>query len=386
MSLVLVSAGDASGDLHAAAFVEALRRLRPEARFCGLGGEALAAAGVEIRVPQREIAVGGLVEVLPSVRRVFRAWGTLGRLLAAPDAGERPGLAVLVDAPDFHLPLAKRARRAGVPVLYYVSPQVWAWRRRRIRTLARRVDRLAAIFPFEPALYAGTGLRVDFVGHPLVDPLAALARRLDGPAARATLGLPADPPLVLLLPGSRRNELAHHLGVMLESARALHARRPDVRFVLAVAPTLARDDVAARIAQARLPVEVVPSLVEGRAHEAILAADVVLAKPGTSTIEVALLARPLVVVGRANALTAALARRLVALPSLVMPNLIAGGPVVPELLQHEARPERVAAALEALLGGPARSLVLERLAAVRTRLGRGGASERTAAIAAEMLG
>jgi len=385
MSLVLVSAGDASGDLHAAGFVEALRRLRPETRFCGLGGEALARAGVEIRVPQREIAIGGLVEVLPSLRRVFRAWDTLGHILSAPDPAARPRLAVLVDAPDFHLPLAKRARRAGVPVLYYVSPQVWAWRRRRIRTLARRVDRLAAIFPFEPALYAGSGLRVDFVGHPLVDSLGDLTRRLDAKAAREALGLPVAPPLVLLLPGSRRNELAHHLGVMLESARVLHARRPDVRFALAVAPSLARDDVAARVAAASLPAGAAPTLVDGRAHEAILASDVVLAKPGTSTIEVALLARPLVVVGRANALTALLARRLVSLPSLVMPNLIAGAPVVPEFLQHEARPERIAAALEALLAGPARELALERLAAVRARLGAGGAAERTAAIAAEML-
>jgi len=385
MTRVLVSAGDASGDLHAAGLVAALRRLRPDTRFCGLGGDAMAAAGVELLVHQREIAIGGLVEVLSSLRRVFAAWDALGRALAASDPAERPRLAVLVDAPDFNLPLAKRARRAGVPVLYYVSPQVWAWRRGRIRTLARRADRLAAIFPFEPSLYAGTGLRVDFVGHPLVDSLGALARELDAKSARVRLGLPEAAPLVLLMPGSRRNELDHHLDVMLASARALHARRPDVRFALAVAPSLAREDVAARVAAARLPAGAEPVLVAGRAHEAILAADVVLAKPGTSTIEVALLARPLVVVGRANALTVALARRLVALPSLAMPNLIAGAPVVPEFLQRDARPERIAAALEALLAGPARELALERLAAVRARLGAGGAAERTAAIAAEML-
>lgn len=386
MSLVLVSAGDASGDLHAAGLVEALRRLRPTTRFCGLGGAAMAAAGVELRVPQREIAIGGLIEVLPSLCRVIRAWSTLGRVLVPPDPAERPRLAVLVDAPDFHLPLAKRAQRAGVPVLYYVSPQVWAWRRHRIRAMARRVDRLAAIFPFEAALYTGTGLRVDFVGHPLVDSLGALARRLDASAARARLGLPATGPLVLLMPGSRRNELAHHLGPMLEGARALHARRPDVRFALAVAPSLERDGIAARVAAADLPSGAAPALIAGGAHEAILAADVVLAKPGTTTIEVTLLARPLVVVGRANPLTAALARRLVSLPSLAMPNLIAGAPVVPELLQGDARPDRIAAALEVLLDGPVRELALARLAAVRARLGVGGAAERTAAIAAEMLG
>ena len=381
MSLVLISAGDASGDLHAAAFVEALRRRRPGTTFAGLGGDALARAGVELLVHQREIAIGGLVEVLSSVRRVLSAWAILGRALTR----RRPGLVVLVDSPDFNLPLAKRARRAGVPVLYYVSPQVWAWRRRRIRMLARRVDRLAAIFPFEPALYAGSGLRVDFVGHPLVDTLGDLSRRLDAKTAREELGLPRDAPLVLLMPGSRRNELAHHLAPMLESARLLARRRPDVRFALAVAPSLARDEVAARVGAAALPPGLAPSLVSGHAHEAILASDVVLAKPGTTTVEVALLGRPLVVLGKANALTAALARRLVDLPSLVMPNLIAGAPVVPEFLQEDARPERIALALEALLDGPARALALERLAVVRARLGGGGAAERTAAIAEEML-
>lgn len=381
MTEILVSAGDASGDLHAAGFVRALRARRPGLRFFGLGGAALEAAGVELVVHQRELAIGGLVEVLSSLGRIVGAWRRLGAALAE----RRPALAVLVDSPDFQIPFAKRIRRAGVPILYYVSPQIWAWRRGRARKLARRVDRMAAIFPFEPAFYAGRDLRVDFVGHPLVDPLRALAARTSARDARAALGLPQDGSLVLLLPGSRRNELGHHLPLMLDVARRIHTTQPSVSFALAVAPTLEVEDVAARVRAAGLPSSLRLDLVSGRAHEAILASDVTLAKPGTVTVEIALLARPLVVVGRANALSAAVGRRIIAVPSLTMPNLIAGAPIVPEFLQDEARPERVAEAVIALLDGPARELALARLATVRERLGAGGAAEATARIAEEML-
>lgn len=381
MTDVWISAGDASGDLHAAALVRALCARRPALRFAGLGGDALAAAGVELIVHQRELAIGGVVEVLASARRVIRAWRTLGRELAA----RRPRLAVLVDSPDFQIPFARRVQRAGVPILYYVSPQIWAWRRRRIRTLSRRVDRMAAIFPFEPPLYAGAGLRVDFVGHPLVDELRALAGRLDQPSARASLGLDAKAPLVLLLPGSRRNELSHHLSPMLEAARALHARRPEVRFALVVAPTLEQADVEARVAAAGLPATLGLDLVAGRSREAMLACDVALAKPGTVTMELALLRRPMLVIGRAHPLTAAIVRRFVALPSLAMPNLIAGAAIVPELLQHDVRPEVMADVLDQLQSEPARSRALAGLDAVAARLGPGGAAERTAMIALEMI-
>jgi lipid-A-disaccharide synthase len=381
MTEILVSAGDASGDLHAAAFVRALRARRPALRFFGLGGVALEAAGVELVVHQRELAVGGLVEVLGSLRRIVGAWRRLGAALRE----RRPALAVLVDSPDFQIPFARRVRRAGVPVLYYVSPQVWAWRRGRVRKIARRVDRLAAIFPFEPEFYAGRGLRVEFVGHPLVEPLRALAARTSQSDARRALGLDPAAPLVLLLPGSRRNELRHHLPLMAEVAREVHARRPEVRFAMAIAPTLARADVEALLRASALPPAVRVDLVEGRAHEAILASDVALAKPGTVTMEIALLDRPLVVVGRANPLSVAIGRRLISVPSLTMPNLVAGAPVVPEFLQQEAVPARVGEAVTTLLGGPARELALAKLARVRERLGAGGAAERTARIAEEML-
>src|SRR5208283_1109742 len=381
MSWVLISAGDASGDLHAAALVGELRARRPDLRFAGIGGDALEKAGMDLLVHQRELAIGGFLEVLSSLRRVFRAWQRMGRALREL----HPSLLILVDSPDFNIPLARRARRAGVPTLYYVSPQVWAWRRGRIGKIARRVDRMAAIFPFEPDVYAGTGLRVDFVGHPLVEPLARLAARGNPRRLREELGLDPNAKLVLLLPGSRRNEIRHHLRRMLASAALLGARRPDVHFALAVAPSLSKDWVAEQVRACGLASGVRLDLVAGRAHEAILASDAVLAKPGTVTVEVTLLGRPLIVLGRGNPLSAAVARQIVTVPSWTMPNLVAGSPIVPEFLQEYARPERVAAALEAVLEGPGRELVLARLAAVCERFGKGGAAARTAEIAEEML-
>jgi lipid-A-disaccharide synthase len=372
---ILVSAGDASGDAHAADLVRALAARLPDARFVGLGGPALAAAGVEIRVPLREVAVGGLVEVLGHVPRVLAAWRTLEA--AAREAPTR--LAILVDAPDLNLPLARRLRRAGVPVLYYVAPQVWAWRRRRIRTIARRVDRLAVIFPFEVDVFAGTGLPVTFVGHPLVDRMAKQAARRDRPGARARLGVGPDRPLLLLLPGSRRNEVRAMLPLHLAVAGALRARVPGLAVALALAPTVARADVLPALGGLDVTVW------ETQGYEAMAAADVALAKPGTATLELCLLGTPFVVAGRAHPLSAAIMRRLVRLPSWTLPNLLAGAPIVPEFLQEQARPERVAAALAELLAGPARALQQRRLAEVARRLGPGGAAERAAAIAEEMV-
>jgi len=377
---LLISAGDASGELHAAALVEELRRREPGLRVLGLGGPALEKAGVELVVPQHELAVGGLVEVLFDLPRIVSAWRRMTRALAEA----KPDLVILVDSPDFNLPFAKRAKRAGVPVLYYVSPQVWAWRRGRIRRIAARVDRLAVIFPFEPAVYAGTGLAVDFVGHPLVDRLAPFTAALDRASARRALGLDEGRPFVLLLPGSRRNEVRATLPLQLAAAARLHARDPRVGFVVAVAPSIARDSIDEALARTRLPSLLDLHVIEGRTHEAIRAADVALAKPGTVTLEIALLGTPQVVTTRVNALTAFLIRRLVRVSSYTMPNLVAGRAVVPEFLQEDADPERIAEALLGLLSGPAREAQLSAFASLRQALGGGGAAARAAAIAQEM--
>jgi len=377
MSEVLISAGDASGDVHAAELVLALRALRADTRSFGLGGTHLERAGTEILVPQSDVAVGGGVEVLSALPRVFSAW----RRLEAAARARKPALAVLVDAPDLHIPLAKRLKRAGVPILYYVSPQVWAWRTGRIAKIARRVDRMAVIFPFEVGVYAGSGLRVDFVGHPLVDPLRAVRERIDRAAARAALGVSPEQPLVLLLPGSRHNELRYGLPLQLESAARLRALVPEVVFAVAVAPSLRRADVDAVLAKQTLDVKV----VEGRTHEAMIAADAALVKPGTASLELALLGCPHVAAGRANPLSVAIARRMLRVPSMLLPNLIAGAPIVPEFLQEQARPERIAIALAELLRGPAAALQQSRFEIVSQRLGGGGAAQRAASIACEMI-
>jgi lipid-A-disaccharide synthase len=366
--------------MHAAAVIEALRAREPSLEVAALGGPALEKAGARILVPQRELAIGGLFEALGDLGRVARAWRRMTRALRE----ERPDLLMLVDSPDFNLPLARSASRLGLRVLWFVGPQVWAWRRGRVRKLAARVDRLAVIFPFEPAAYASTGLRVDFVGHPLVDRLAPLAER-SPTECRAALGLSTERPLVALLPGSRRNELANNAGLQLAAAKVLHAQDPRIAFALGVAPSLARADAEAALRKARLPRLMDVALVEGRTHELVRAADVALSKPGTVTVEVALLGTPQVVAARVPAASAFAMRRLVKLEYWAMPNLIAGQAIVPELLQEDAQPQRIADALRALLSGSARTQQLAALARVRAALGGGGAAARTAAIAREML-
>ncbi|MCP3983950.1 MAG: lipid-A-disaccharide synthase [bacterium] len=380
MSRIFVSAGDASGEQHAAALVEVLRRRLPDARFIGLGGTAMEKAGVELIVHQHEIAVGGLVEVLGDVGRIVSAWRRLRRVLK-----ERPDLVVLVDSPDFNIPLARTARKAGVPVLYYISPQVWAWRTGRIQKIARRVDRMAVIFPFEEEVYSNTGLPVTFVGHPVVDHLRPFLDGGDAASSRAVLGLEGDAPCIALLPGSRRNEVRDTLPLQLEVVKAVHAKDPRVRFTVGVAPSIPRETIDLRIREAGLPSLIDLRVFEGRTLDVIRAADVALTKPGTVTVEIAVLGTPAVVAARAHPLTAFLMRRLVKVPSFTMPNLIAGETIIPEFLQEEALPEPIAEALLARIAGPERETQKVALAGVRERLGHGGASERTADLAQQMM-
>jgi lipid-A-disaccharide synthase len=210
MTTLLLSAGDASGELHTAPFVEAFRKRVPDARFLGLGGTEMEKAGVELVVHQRELAIGGLVEVLRDAGRIVSVWRRMKRALETSGAD----LVVLVDSPDFNIPLARRAKKAGIPVLYFISPQVWAWRRRRIGKIARRVDRMAVIFPFEKEVYAKAALQVDFVGHPLVDRLGGIALQTSRQEMRRSLGLDPGGYLVVMLPGSRRNEVREGLSAV----------------------------------------------------------------------------------------------------------------------------------------------------------------------------
>jgi lipid-A-disaccharide synthase len=380
MTTVLLAVGDASGDAVAADFVGALRELRPDARFVGLGGVEMEKRGVELVAHQRDLAVGGIFELAPSLHRIARAWWRMGAALA--DA--RPDLAVLVDSSGFNLPFARRARRVGVPIFYYVSPQVWAWRSGRVRKLARRVDRMAVIFPFEPAVYAGAGISVEFVGHPLVERLGGGGPR-DREAARARLGLPAAAKVIALLPGSRRNEVRTCLDLHLEAAQIVHASDHRSHFILPVAPSIDRAQVEAGVRRMRLPSLLPLDVLDGGSQDALIACDVALCKPGTATLEAALLGRPCVVAGRGHPVSAAIVRRLVKVDFWAMPNLIAGEQVVPEFLQDRADPQAIAMAVLALFEGPARAAQLAGLALVREALGPCGSARRAAAIAEEMI-
>jgi len=371
---VLLVAGEASGDMHAADLVAALRVLVPDVEVRGIGGPRLRAAGMETIVDVAAIATMGLLEARERLGAVVRAYRAVRRLLRS----DPPDLLILVDFAEFNVALAGVAHRRGVPVLYYISPQVWAWRRRRIRKIARRVDRLAVVFPFEAPLYAGSGARAEFVGHPLLDrvrPTRPVAETL------ARHGLDPAKRLVALLPGSRQKEMALILPPMAEAAERLVARG-DVQCVLALADTLSRADIAATIRGRPLPVTV----VEGDTYDLVHASELVLVASGTATLETALLERPMVIVYRVAPLTYALARRLVSVPFVGLPNVIAGRAVVPELLQGDATGAAIAAAATRFLDDAGlRATTATTLTAIREQLGGGGAARKAAAIAAEML-
>ena len=384
MTSVFLSVGDASGDQLAADLVSELRVRRPDLQFAGMGGAEMEKAGVELTVHQDALAVGGLFELAGQLPRIVRTW----RDVTASARTTDPDLVVLVDSGGFNLPLARHLRRrSNAPILYYAAPQVWAWRRGRIRKLARRIDRLAVILPFERDVYSDTGIRVDYVGHPLAEKLASVAMLGRDEACRE-LNLDPSRRWVALFPGSRRNEVAHHLPVQLAAARELHRHDATLSFGIAVAPSIDEKLLHEEIQLAAFPETAVVRLLHGANHRLIRASDAVVAKPGTTTVEVALLQRPMVVVGRANPMTAALVRRMIQVEFLAMPNLIAGRAIVPELLQGEARPGAVADALRPLLYGPERQTQLAELAQVAEALGihGPGPAARTASIAEEMLG
>jgi lipid-A-disaccharide synthase len=374
MPRLLVSCGEPSGDLYGAELVRHLRPRVGNLDVFGLGGDRLQSQGARLTAHVRDLAVVGLWEVvshLPRLRRIFR------QVLAEVDA-DRPDLAVLVDYPDFNLRLARELRRRDIPVLYYVSPQVWAWRRGRVRAIREVVTRMLVIFPFEEAVYREAGVPVTFVGHPLVD----LVRPGEdhGPFLRSC-GLDPDRPVVAILPGSRRKEVAHNLAALAGAAERLRQWNPELQFLVALAPSLDRAPVESAFAASGA------RIAAGATHSVLAASRLALVASGTATIEAALLGVPMVVVYRVSRLTYALGRPLVTVPHFAMVNLVAGRAVVPELMQSDFTPERVAAEAIGLLDDPARyDRTRLDLQDVRRRLGQPGASARAAALVAQTLG
>lgn len=363
---VLVVAGEASGDGHGADVIRALKALRPDVACFGMGGPKLEAAGVELLFGAHEISVMGIAEVVPKIPRILTVLGALERAAKA----RAPKVALLIDVPDFNLRLAERLKRLGIPVVYFVAPMVWAWREGRTKRIAKVVDELCCILPFEEAFLRERGVNATYVGSPVLDQVPAL----EAPAVfRARLGLDPSRPVLAVLPGSRRSEIARLGQLMNDVARVLATRHPGLQTVVPVAPGLPRGVVEA----AFLGVEA--TFIEGRAPEVVGAADVGLVASGTATLEAGLMRRPFVTIYRVSPLTYAVGKALVRIPFFCLVNLLAKRQVVPELLQGAVTVPAVVAALESLWSGADREACLSGLDEVRAALGPPGAAARVAA-------
>jgi lipid-A-disaccharide synthase len=370
---VMISCGEPSGDLYAGALATELRRLDSRASITGFGGEKLRAAGATLVGDFGGLSVTGLLEVARVLPRTYAAY----RRLVKSAEDTRPDVFVAIDFPDFNFRLAAALRKIGVPVVYYISPQLWAWRSGRMKTMRRVADRVLVIFEFEEAIYRKAGVPVQWVGHPLLDVMPAIEPR---EVFLGRCGLDPNRPVIALLPGSRPNELRAILPGLVDAALRIRAQRPDMQFLLARAPHLA-DDLLAPLNAMKSDGHAASSVatVEGAADATLAAADLALLASGTVTVQAALHQCPMIVVYRLSPVTYRLGRPFVHVDTFAMVNLVAGTKVVPELIQDAFTPEAVAGRALALLDDPA---ALERIRAdlrrVRARLGERGASRRAA--------
>jgi lipid-A-disaccharide synthase len=369
---VLVIAGEISGDMHAAKVVRAVRAKNPGVQFFGIGGDDLRAAGVEIIYDVKDMAVLGLYEVLKRYFFFKRVFDDMVRIAAE----RKPDAVLLIDYPGFNLRFAEAMHARGIKVLYYVCPQVWAWHRARIPKMAKTINHLMVIFPFEVDVFKGTGLKVDFVGHPLVEETTkALAEPLRPLAWQGE-------PRVALLPGSRRQEIERILPPMLGAAELLQKKFPQASFVIAAAS----EDIAALISNFKSQISNL-EIVTGATRQVLRQARAAMVASGTATVETALMGCPMIVVYKTAAPTYFFGKMLVKVPHLGMVNLIAGREACPEFIQGAATPDAMARAMEPLLGETdARKKMVADLAEVRIKLGSGGAAENVAAIMLEELG
>ncbi len=374
---VMIVAGEASGDQHGATLARELLDLAPGSVLSGMGGREMAGAGVEILVDINDLAVMGLVEVLGKLGRIRRAMRVLEQRLRQ----QPPAILVLIDYPGFNLILARKAHKLKIPVFYYISPKVWAWREGRVEKLKKYVDRMAVILPFEEEYFRSHDLEVDFVGNPMLD---SVVTTRSGREMRAELGIGPDQTVVGLLPGSRCQEIARLLPPFIAAAEIIAPELNNPVFLLPLASTLCRADLNAHgLADTRLDIRV----SRKDRHDLMAACDAALAASGTVALELAILNVPMVVSYRVSPLTYHLARRFIKVRYASLVNLIAGREVVPELLQKNATPEKLAAAIKPLLlDKTAQRKMVEQLAGVRQQLGRPGASRRCARLILAMTG
>jgi lipid-A-disaccharide synthase len=367
----MIVAGEASGDIYGADLAHEALKIDPKLQFFGIGGTRMREAGVETLVDSAVMAVVGFVEVLKHFDVISSAFLKLKQILL----NTPPDLLILIDYPGFNLRLAKIAKKAGVKVLFYISPQIWAWRQGRVKKIARLVDHMAVILPFEAPFYEQAGVPVTFVGHPMLDLVNVT---LDRSTAAASFNLDPAHKIVGLFPGSRHNEIERLLPVIIAAAAKLKERFPDIQFILPLASTLQQSDIAPLLAVTNLDI----SITRDRIHDMIRACDAVISVSGTVTLEIALVGTPMVIIYKLSPLTYQLAKRLVKVDNIGLCNIVAGETVVQELIQDQANPDAIALEVGKLLTDHEYHVAIaDKLGEVRAKLGRGGASANVARIA-----
>jgi lipid-A-disaccharide synthase len=372
---ILLVAGEVSGDLHGSHLVEAIQRIEPEVQFFGVGGESLKRRGMKLLYPAHSLSVVGITEVFLRLGTILKA---LRGLKGSLDR-EKPNLVILIDFPEFNLRLAKMAYRRGIPVLYYISPQVWAWRPKRINLIARWVKKMIVLFPFEVPLYEAAGVDAEWVGHPLLD---IVKPTLPKEAALEQFGLDPKKRTIGLLPGSRVHEVERHLPPLLDSAHLLQREIPDLQFVIPLAPGIPKTMLSSWMKNISIPVKV----VEGFTYDVMNLAELLITASGTATLEGAILGKPMIIIYRVSLPSYWVGRALIRVDHIGLVNLVAEKEIAPELIQKDAHPQRIADEAFRILRDPILSRKMsESMGEVRQKLGEPGAAQRAALIVSSLL-
>jgi lipid-A-disaccharide synthase len=372
---VLLVAGEVSGDLHGSHLVEAIQSVDPEIQFFGVGGEGLKRVGMELLYPSQSLSVVGITEVFFKLRAILKALQGLKKSLER----ERPDLVILIDFPDFNLRLAKIAHRRGIPILYYISPQVWAWRPKRIKLIAQLVTKMIVLFPFEVPLYEAAGVDVEWVGHPLLD---IVKPTLSKEKAFEQFGLDPNRRTVGLLPGSRIHEIERLLPPLLASAHLLQEEIQDLQFVIPLAPGIPKTILSPWMKNISVPVKV----VKGFTYDVMNLSELLIAASGTVTLEGAILGKPMIIIYKVSLPSSWVARALIRVDHIGLVNLLAEKEIAPELLQRDVNPKRISNEALRILRDPLLSRkMVESMGEVRQKLGEPGAAQRAAHITLSLM-
>jgi lipid-A-disaccharide synthase len=372
---ILLVAGEASGDLHGSHLVEAIHRIDPEIQFLGVGGEGLKRVGMKLLYPSQSLSVVGITEVFAKLGSILKAL----RALKGSLEREKPDLVILIDFPEFNLRLARIAHRKGIPILYYISPQIWAWRPKRIKLISRVIRKMVVLFSFEVPLYETAGVDVEWVGHPLLD---IVKPTLPKEKAFQQLGLDPKRRTIGLLPGSRTHEIERLLPSLLASAHLLQEEIPNLQFVIPLAPGISRDTLSPWMGDVSTPINV----VEGRTYDVMNLSELLITASGTATLEGAILGKPMIIIYKVSVPSYWVGRALIRVDHIGLVNLVAEKEIAPELIQKDVNPRRIADEAFRILKDPLLSRKMsESMGEVRQKLGEPGAAERAARIVTSLL-